>query len=167
MDLPISFPSCMTTTQCRLCLADVPHDYDHPLEQISSEKALEIDVDNSDDEVLNGHEQYPPGLPQGQSWEWPNSAAITTILFTLYILNAIIFITYLVIQDILRSGSHSTGMTTERTIISIAVAGICALINFILAFLGRKYFKSSVLGFYCFITGAVWCVVVGRVVSDI
>ncbi len=136
----------MKTTQCRLCLADVPHDYDHSLEIITTEREDSIEVHGVDD-PRRQRQQHPP-------LNWPDSGAITSLFFILFILNAAAFIIWLVLQD---WRSCDPCDRTIRIAVSFSTAGFCGLVNFCLAFVGRRKFKSGILCFCCLTAGSFWC----------
>jgi hypothetical protein len=91
--------------QCRLCLADIPHDYDHSLEVcVEKPEALAMfnhQLDNFDDSC---HKLIT--WPQTLSG-WPNSAAIACMLFTLVVANAAILILILVVWSLAASALFS------------------------------------------------------------
>lgn len=139
----------MRITQCRLCLADIPHEYDHSLEFITLGKEDSIIVDEIDD---------PPKQRQKDpSSNWPNSAAIASLLFMLLVLNAAVFIAWLVLLDLFLG--HSCHRII-RIAVSSSISGACAIANFCFTFVGRTKFKSRIISGFCLSAGSFWCGVI-------
>ena len=148
--------SCMRTTQCRLCLANIPHDYDHSLEFISLEKEDSIKVDEIA-EPLQQRQRH-------SSSNWPDSAAIATLLFILFALNAAVFITWLVLRDLFSCDSCHRMM---RTALSSSIAGGCAITNFCFVLVGRRKFRSRIICGSSFTAGSFWCGVIVETIRSI
>lgn len=146
----------MRNTQCRLCLAGIPHDYDHSLEFIALEKEDSKKVDEIDDP--------PQQWQQYLSSNWPDSAAVASLLLILFVLNAAVFITWLVLRDLFSCDSCHRMIWIA---VSSSIAGVCAIANFCFAFIGRRKFKSRIISGSCLSVGSFWCGVIVEVMSSI
>ena len=143
----------MRPTQCRLCLAGIPHDYDHSLELPEEDS---IKVDEIDDP--------PQQRRQHPSSYWLNSTAIASLLFILFVLNASVFITCLVLRDLF---SHNSCHRMMQISLSSSIAGVCAIANFCFVLIGRRRFKSRIISGSCLTAGSFWCGVVVEAMRSI
>ena len=138
--------SCMRTARCKLCLADIPWEYDHSFEIVAMEKEDSIEVHGAHD-PRRQRQQHP-------SSNWPDSGAVASLFFILFVLNAAAFIIWLILRD---TFSCDLCHRAIWIIVSLSTAGFCGLVNFCLAFVGRRKFKSGILNFCCLLTGSFWC----------
>src|SRR5271170_3516549 len=82
----------MNRTQCRLCLADIPHDYDHSLEVTLEKGETEDDVEFKELEC-----------PIISRKSWPDHNGLVAVVFLLLIANAAVLFVRLILLDILES----------------------------------------------------------------
>src|SRR5579859_3135521 len=78
--------------QCRLCLADIPHGYDHMFEE--PEKPVRLDTTALDTAIAAKKARQKPAL---------NASGIIVTIFLIFIINAAIFIGWLILCAALQS----------------------------------------------------------------
>jgi hypothetical protein len=147
----------LTTMQCGLCLGDIPHDYDHSLEPSLEDKGV-----NSISPLLDVDIRYLTLSQQEklrkQLESKPNAAEIATAVFLLFVLNATLFILWLVILDSLKGSLFSQDGSSYKNWNAIfrCFAGGFVLGNAYLAYATKKHLRSVVVIFFCCAAGAFW-----------
>lgn len=136
----------MTTTQCRLCLADdIPHD--------DNDHILENSLDSIEEQRQQQHDNHLKHHTRIQEQEsWPDSLGIATSLFSLFVVNAAVFILWLGLLDTLKDYYE------YKTLMGILLGGPIAFLlgNVYLAYASRRYLKSKIVEYLCFVIGGFW-----------
>jgi hypothetical protein len=143
----------MKAAQCRLCLADIPHDYDHSLE-VELEKGDLEDLDEVTFDFIT------PGDRLVHSPErWPDAFATAAAIFTLLICNLTILLLFLIIWSSYRESISVTSCCQGIKLLAAdyACAGGSALFNLIMAIMAEKKLKSRVISFTLGVAAAFWC----------
>jgi len=145
----------MNRTQCRLCLADIPHDYDHSLE-VTLEKG----------EIQDNVEFKELDCPHISRKSWLDYNGLIAIVFLLMMANAAVLLTRLILLDILESC-----VKCERRrglIVGIYIVTVVAVLgNLFVTFLARRKFNSKWITLYCVGCAGLWAGQLIRTVWDI
>src|SRR5271169_2537992 len=124
----------MNSTQCRLCLADIPHDYDHTLE-------LTLEKGDIRDDATTKLEIKELGRRHVRGTTWPDNNALVGMAFLLTMGNCAVLLTRLILLDI-----RETCMNCERRglIVGIYIVTVMALVwNVLVVLWVRRKFKSK------------------------
>jgi hypothetical protein len=149
----------MKGTQCRLCLADIPHDFDHSLEIIEEAANSEIASHREDDTVYHS-DGLSPFKKSRRLHNWPDSAAIASIICFLFAVNAGAYILWLIVLCCFKESLQSTHDSTWAWITALyLIAAMGGLLNWCLAFVAKRKLESTLIAFLCWITGGFWCCV--------
>jgi hypothetical protein len=143
----------MTTVQCRLCVADIPHGYDHNLEVAQSEHPATTIANELNNFTLL--EQGGTKEDKDTTYKWPDCAAIVCILFLHFVMNAAALIAWLITL----SSYHDRVVTCEskRWLAgSMSIVVLSALSNWAVALATARRIKSMIVEMVCWITGAIW-----------
>lgn len=143
----------MTTVQCRLCVADIPHGYDHSLEVAQSKQPATAIADELNNLALL--EQGGIKEDTNKTYKRPDCAAIVCILFLHFVINAATLITWLITL----SSYHDRVVTCEskRWLAgSMSIVVLSALSNWAVALGTARRIKSMIVEMVCWITGAIW-----------
>jgi hypothetical protein len=143
----------MRTAQCRLCLADIPHDYDHSLE-VELEKGDLEELDEVTFDFIT-----PNNRPAHSSDRWPDAFATTALIFVLLICNLMMLLVFLVIWSLYRESMSSTSCCQGSILLAAdyACAGGNVVMNLSGAIVARKKLKSRVISFAMGVAAAFWC----------
>ena len=145
----------MNRTQCRLCLADIPHDYDHSLEVTLEKGEIEDDVEFKEVEC-----------PHISRTSWPDYHGLVAVVFLLLMANAAVLFTRLILLDILESC-----VKCERRrglIVGIYIVTVVAVLgNLFVTFLARRKFNSRWITLYCVCSVGLWSGQLIRTIWDI
>src|SRR5271170_1098673 len=145
----------MNRTQCRLCLADIPHDYDHSLEVTLEKGEIEDDV-----------EFREVGCPHISRTSWPDYNGLVAVVFLLMMANAAVLLTRLILLDILESCvncDRRRGLIVGIYIVTVVVL----LANLFVAVLARRKFNSKWITLYCVGCAGLWSGQLIRTIWDI
>jgi hypothetical protein len=153
----------MKTTQCRLCLAEIPHDYDHTLEIISEKQ----DVEDEELGVVTFEYIHNPRFrrvqQQHQKQQWPNSAATTGILFLLFVSNASLFILWLIFWGLYLNefdAQKSADPTIWKVGAVYSIAGTGCFLNGLMVYISERQLGTRLISFMSVIFGLIWCSIV-------
>ena len=131
----------MNTTQCRLCLADIPHDYDH---------ALEVSLENGPIEAWTKVDIEPLTVPR----TWPDDQTTVEITYLLFVVDLSLLNSYLILWELLDSCVDSE-KRTALVIGMYAVNIICLALNAVVGQLVLRKFKSWIIFVVCLIFGSL------------
>jgi hypothetical protein len=142
--------------QCKLCLKDIPHDYDHSLGPSLEEKGV-----NSIFPLLDVDIRYLTPSQQEKlrkQLQSSSNVAEITAVFLLFVMNATLFIIWLVILDSLKDSLFSEDGSSYKSWIVIirCFAGGVVLGNAYLAYAAKTHLRSVVVTFFCCAAGAFW-----------
>jgi hypothetical protein len=139
----------MNSTQCRLCLADIPHDYDHSLELTLEKGKIQDDAVTK----LEIKELEPSHVPR---ITWPDNHALVGMAFLLMMGNCAILLIRLILLDIQES---CTGCERRGLIVGVYIVTVMALVgNVFVAFLARRKFKLKGISFCCVGWVGMWLI---------
>jgi len=144
----------MKTTQCRLCQADIPHDYDHSIE-LSSEKPDSQDLDSVHFDPIHQSRVQPR-----QKEQWPDSAATAGVLFFLFISNASLFIVWLIFWGLYTKGlevQDSPEPAAWKVTAVYLIAGVTCFLNGVMAYIAIRQLGSRLVCFGSVVFGLFWC----------
>jgi hypothetical protein len=148
----------MKSTQCRLCLADIPHDFDHSLEIIEDIANSEI-ASHKDNTVHHSVGPFP-FYERHNSYNWPDTAAIACLICFLFAVNAGIYIFWLIVLCCFKESQQNAHDSTRAWITALyLIAAVNVLLNWCLAFAARRKLNSIVITSLCWIAGGFWCCV--------
>lgn len=140
----------MNNTQCRLCLADIPHDYDHSLELTLEKREIQDDTTTKLEIKELGR------LHHVLRTSWPDIHALVGMAFLLMMGNCAILLLRLILLDIQES---CTGCERRGVIVGIYIVTVMALVgNVFVAFLARRKFKSKGISFCCVGWAGMWLI---------
>jgi len=141
----------MTTVQCRLCVADIPHGYDHSLEVAQSKHPATTVADELNTLALLER----GGTKLDKTCEWPDCAAIVYILFLLFVINAAALIAWLITLSSYQD--HVVTCESKRWLAGgMSIVVLSALSNWAVALRTARRIKSIIVEVVCWITGATW-----------
>lgn len=149
----------MKTIECRLCLAEIPHDYDHPLE-LTSEKA-NLDLESLDEVTFDYIEHNHRFRPLQKNRQWPDSVATAGVLFLLFISNASLYIIWLIFLGLylkdfeIQDSSKPT--TTWKVAVLYSISGTGSFLNGLVAFISERQLGSKLITFVSVMFGLTWC----------
>jgi hypothetical protein len=154
----------MKTTQCRLCLAEIPHDYDHTLEIISEKQDLgEEELGEVTFEYIHNPRFRRVQQQQQQKQQWPNSAATTGLLFLLFVSNASLFIVWLILWGLYLKeveAQKSTDPVIWKVAAVYSIAGTGCFLNGLMVYISERQLGTRLISFVSGIFGLVWCSIV-------
>jgi hypothetical protein len=145
----------MNKTQCRLCLADIPHDYDHSLEVTLEKGEIEDDVEFKKLEC--------PLISQSS---WPDYNGLVAVVFLLLMANAAVLFTRLILLDILESCVNCE--RRRGLIVGIYIVTVVGVLgNLFVTVLARRKFNSNWITLYCVCYVGLWSGQLIRTIWDI
>jgi len=142
----------MNSTQCRLCLADIPHDYDHSLE-LSREKR----DSREHDEACRGLDIKELQRLQSLQQTWPDSNALVGVTFLLMIGNGAALLAPLILLDIQNSCINCWGtcLTVGIHLSTLIPFGA----NVLMAIFATRKFNSKWIALYSVGWAGMWLIV--------
>ena len=140
----------MTTVECRLCLADIPHGYDHSLEIPQARDAANEPFFKP---VLPN---VPPAVPSPK--QGPDITAIAYAFYSIFITGASLFISWLIILaaylDAVAACDTCDGKGWAFGLFGLSIAGM--LLNWVFALATRKEIKCWIIELGFWIGGGFW-----------
>ena len=147
----------MNTTQCRLCLAHIPHNYNHS-SQVTGEKGEIVQASTKS-------EFKETGCPDAPRRNWPDNNALVAITFLVMVGNLALLLTRLILLDILEACANSERGT--GLIIGIYIVIVIAFLgNSFVAVLARRNFNSKWITLYGASGAGIWATQLMRTLRD-
>jgi len=129
----------MTTTQFRFGLADLPYD---------SGNSFEITLDNANTSGAKERRQ------EGQSW--PDTAGVAFASFSIFVVNATVFIIWLVILSFLIDWLPCDPRNRTWLAIFLCTSGIFVLVNVYAAYAAKGRLESKVVACCAYFAAIFW-----------
>jgi hypothetical protein len=144
----------METRQCRLCLAEIPYDDDN---NSSLDTTTETSDSEEPDQVAFDYINDPQLTLIQQKEQWPDSAATAGVLFILFILNASLFIVWLIFGNLcLRDFESDTEVSWKVTTV-YSISGVCCFSNGLMVYVSERFMGSRLITCVSVLFGLFWC----------
>lgn len=141
----------MKNSRCRLCVADIPHDYDH---------SLEVEYEN---EVSQEFEEVTFDLiaqtTPSPSERWPDASGTAAVIFTLLVANLSLLLLFLIIWSSYldnKSVSYACCRPDYWLVAEYCCAGVSFILNSVMAYVAEKKLESRVVLFFVVFAGVFW-----------
>jgi hypothetical protein len=141
----------MKNPRCRLCLADIPHDYDHSLE-------VEFEKEHCEEFEEVAFDLIPPDTKR-PSDSWPDASATVSVIFTVLVANLSLLYLFLILwASYLHNteGTSADGQWNNWLVAVYCCAGGSLVVNSVMAYVLEKKLKSRVILFTVVFAVVFW-----------